>query len=242
MTLPSQQEIIEVVEATWPPAASCRLGPWTIRDGAGGGKRVSAATANGQIQQSDIQQAETAMADLGQTPLFMIRPGDEVLDGLLDLRGYRVIDPVTAYACPTAVLMQDAVEPMTGVHLWPPVASQKEIWENGGICPARLDVMHRAPGPKAAILGRIGENAAGTGFVAVHRGIAMLHALEVAPAHRRKGVGGRILQQAACWAQDHGAEWTSLVTTSENLPSNALYRSVHMSVVGKYHYRGSTLS
>ena len=32
-----------VAEATWPPAATQTLGPVTLRDGKGGGKRVSAA-------------------------------------------------------------------------------------------------------------------------------------------------------------------------------------------------------
>ena len=38
-------ELYATLEATWPPAARRRVGPWTIRDGQGGGKRVSAATA-----------------------------------------------------------------------------------------------------------------------------------------------------------------------------------------------------
>jgi len=34
--------LARVMEETWPPAARWRLGPFTLRDGAGGGKRVSA--------------------------------------------------------------------------------------------------------------------------------------------------------------------------------------------------------
>ena len=33
------------MDATWPAAAMHRAGPWMLRNGAGGGKRVSAATA-----------------------------------------------------------------------------------------------------------------------------------------------------------------------------------------------------
>ncbi len=74
-----------------------QLGPWTIRDGQGGGKRVSAATAHSAVNDDDIAQAEVAMLDLGQTPLFMIRDGDAALDKLLETRGYSVVDPVEMY-------------------------------------------------------------------------------------------------------------------------------------------------
>ena len=42
------------------------VGPWAIRDGAGGGKRVSAATAEGDWHDADLDLAEAAMAALGQ--------------------------------------------------------------------------------------------------------------------------------------------------------------------------------
>ena len=65
-----------VMEATWPPQHSHRLGPWTIRDGAGGGKRVSAASAGAEVSAADLPQAETAMRAIGQPALFLIRPAD----------------------------------------------------------------------------------------------------------------------------------------------------------------------
>ena len=42
--LPDAAKLTEVCEATWPPAAKTALGAWIIRDGQGGGNRVSAAT------------------------------------------------------------------------------------------------------------------------------------------------------------------------------------------------------
>ncbi|MEL6679458.1 MAG: GNAT family N-acetyltransferase, partial [Pseudomonadota bacterium] len=37
--------LYDAVEATWPAAHMWQQDGWTMRDGAGGGKRVSAATA-----------------------------------------------------------------------------------------------------------------------------------------------------------------------------------------------------
>ncbi|MGV6812248.1 MAG: GNAT family N-acetyltransferase [Brevirhabdus sp.] len=241
-TLPGAETIMQVVEATWPPARRWRDGPWTIRDGAGGGQRVSAATANGPIHEADFPAAEAAMAVLGQPPLFMIRPGEDALDEMLAARGYVVKDPVTAYACAVDTIALPAPERMTGFPAWPPLHSMEEIWAKGGIGAARLAVMARAPAPKTAILGRTDDQPSGTAFVAIHDKIAMLHALEVDPAHRRKGTGTQILRHAAFWARDNGAELFSLVTTSENLPSNRLYASLKMSIVGQYHYRVGTHS
>jgi len=77
VTLPTAAELYATVEATWPPASTRSFGPWVIRDGGGGGgKRVSAATAQSDFDEQDIAQAEAAMADLNQPNLFMIREGD----------------------------------------------------------------------------------------------------------------------------------------------------------------------
>jgi hypothetical protein len=90
----------QVMEATWPPARAWRAGPWMLRDGAGGGKRVSAATAEGAWVTDDLPTAEAAMRDMAQKPLFLIRDGDATLDDTLATRHYSIIDPVVAYAAP----------------------------------------------------------------------------------------------------------------------------------------------
>lgn len=236
MTLPTITQIYETVEATWPPVATTSLGPWTLRDGGGGGKRVSAATLSGPFEPGSIALAEDAMVKNGQVPLFMIRMGDQALDSALAKRGYSLIDPVTAYAGPVSGLTDRTPRRMDGFTAWPPLAIMNEIWDPGGIGPARRAVMQRADCVKTTILGRAGDRSAGVAYVAIHRRIAMLHALEVAPEFRRQGVASNILRLAAHWAQDHGATTFSLVTTSENVPSNALYASLGLRDVGKYHY------
>lgn len=236
MTAPGPT-LYDVVEATWPPARSWRLGPWTIRDGAGGGKRVSAATAEAPFSDDDFARAETAMADLGQPALFMIRDGEDLLDQQLAARGYRVIDPVVIYSIAVARLLERPLPPVSGFALWPPLAIMRDLWAAGGIGPARIGVMDRAQGPKTAILGRSQEQPAGVGFVAIHDKTAMIHAIEVAPKLRRLGTGRNILGAAAAWAQDHGATDLSLVVTRANTGANALYAALGMVVVGQYHYR-----
>lgn len=226
-----------LAEATWPPAATHRAGPWLIREGQGGGQRVSAASPVGDWTDADIPTAEAAMRALGQHPLFVLHPADAALDAALAARGYALHDPVVAYAAPTAELGAEEPSFLSTFPHWPPLSVTRQIWAEGGIGPARVAVMDRVTGPKTAILGRTGDRAAGAAFVALHGNIAMLHALETVPALRRQRCAHNILRAAARWARDHGADTLALLVTERNAAARALYASLQMQVVGQYHYR-----
>ncbi len=227
----------QVMAATWPAARQQRVGPWLIRDGQGGGQRVSATTAEGDWTDEDIPEAESAMDLLGQGNLFLIRAQDGMLDQALQARGYRIKDPVLAYAAPAARLADPAPPGMAAFAHWPPLAICRHIWDEAGIGPARLAVMGRATGPKCAILARSQDRPTGVAFVAMHGTTAMLHALEVLPGSRRQGSAHNMLRAAGVWAQQNGAETLALVVTVANAPARALYASLKMEVVGDYHYR-----
>ncbi len=225
-----------VMDATWPPARSWRAGPWRIRDGQGGGQRVSATTAEGDWTPADLALAEAEALALGQRPLFMVGAQDARLDQVLEAAGYRRHDPVVAYAAPLTALA-GPVDLMAAFPHWPPLAIACDLWAQGGIGPARLAVMDRVQAPKCAVLGRSHDHPSGVCFVAIHQGTAMLHALEVAPNQRRQGSAHNMLRSAANWALDKGAERLALVVTEANAPARGLYASLGMQVVGQYHYR-----
>ncbi|NDV02881.1 GNAT family N-acetyltransferase [Pseudoroseicyclus sp. CLL3-39] len=223
--------LYDVIEATWPPLATERRGGWTIRRGGGGGSRVSAATLEG--APGGIDEAEAAMRALGQHPLVMIRAGQEALDEELAARGYAVKDPVVTWAAPPAELA--ARTDVTG--RWPPGPEAEAIWAAGGIGPERVAVMARAAGPKVALLAKEAGSPAGTAFVAMDDDIAMLHALEVLAANRRRGLARRLVQAAAGWAEAEGASLLTLLVTRANGGANALYSGLGMAELGGYHYR-----
>ena len=233
----SLQTLYDVIENTWPPASARAHGPWIIRDGQGGGQRVSAATPTGPVSGKDIAVAEAAMRDLDQPLLFMIRDGDDALDALLADAGYPVVDPVNLYACDIAHLRTDHPPRVATFCIWEPLEIMRDIWAAGGIGPARVEVMARAKTPKTAIFGRSNNRPAGAGFVSIHDGIAMVHALEVLERHRREGLGRYMMHQAAFWAADHGAKHMSVICTAANGAANTLYTSMGFTLVGQYHYR-----
>jgi len=235
--MPSVHTLYAVTEATWPAAGTETLGPVTIRDGQGGGNRVSAATAAGAVTEDDLDRAEAAMRALGQVPLFQLREGDDALDAMLAARGYRMVDPVNLHVAPLDVFIGESLPRVTTFTVWEPLEIMRDIWAGGGIGPARVAVMERARGPKTGLFGRLSDQPAAAGFVAVHDGVAMVHALEVRPRHRRAGLGRLMMLQAAHWAADQGAQHLAVICTQGNDAANGLYSAMGFSCAGAYHYR-----
>jgi GNAT superfamily N-acetyltransferase len=227
----------DVVDATWPAASVTRLGAVTLREGLGGGSRVSAASAAGPLEDAELQTAEEAMRAMGQTPLFMIRDGQDGLDAQLEARGYQVKDPVNLWTCPVGALTEVKIPRVTTFAMWEPLAICREIWEAGGIGASRQAIMARAGGRKTAILARNDDKPAGAAFAAIHQGVAMVHAVEILPFQRRKGMGAWIMRQAAFWAAENGAGVLAVLCTRENDAANGLYASLGMKIAGGYHYR-----
>jgi GNAT superfamily N-acetyltransferase len=236
VSAPGPERLFRAIDATWPAARMRRLGPWRLREGLGGGQRVSAATAEEPVSEGDIEVAEAGMRAFGQPPIFMIRPGDEGLDGWLADRGYPVVDPVVLRMGRVADLAERA-KPATVLPAWPPLAMARDLWAEAGIGPGRIAVMERADGAKSAFLGRVGDRPAGAAYLAVDREVAMLHALEVMPFARRKGLGRVMMRAAAAWAQEAGANWLAVLVVAANAPGNALYEGLGMGAVTRYHYR-----
>ena len=242
--LPGAGALHRALEASWPPAARLGCGPFTLREGQGGGKRVSAATLDGgSPDEAAIARAEEAMHALGQSPLFMIRadgaaPNDRALDCALAARGHRITDPTLFFAAPVETVAL-VPRPMSLFGTWPPLAMQRQLWEDAGIKAPRQAVMARACAPSSAFIARYQNRAAGVAFCAIDRdtGIAMLHALEIEPGFRRQGVARDMVRGIAHWAGEQGAAHFALAVTERNIAARALYDGLGMAQAGRYHYR-----
>lgn len=235
--MPDPDTLRAAAEATWPPAAIHVLGPVTLREGQGGGKRVSAATATGPVTAQDVARAEQAMRAGGQAPLFEVRAGEGELDAILAARGYGIVDPVNVLVAPVAGLVGTRPPRLTTFAVWEPLAIMREIWAEGGIGPALQAVMERVTAPRTGLFARHADKPAGAGFVAVHDGVAMVHALQVRAHHRRAGVGRLMMVQAALWAADRGAAHIAALCTRDNAAANGLFAAMGFCVAGTYHYR-----
>lgn len=233
-------DILPVLAATWPAAATRSIGPFTVPSPDPGGNRVSAArltdpTARS-VSEEELAAAGAAMAAEGRAPLFQVLDTQDPLNALLDAQGYAARDHTVAMVIPSADLAATP-PPVTAFDIWPPLAIQTELWDAGGIDAARRAIMDRADCPKTALFGRIIDKPAGVAYVGIHGDIAMLHALEVAPVARRKGMAAHMMRTAAKWAADNGATWLSILVTQQNHGAQGLYTSLGMQPVGTYAYR-----
>jgi GNAT superfamily N-acetyltransferase len=166
----------------------------------------------------------------------MLRPGEAALDAALAARAWRRGQPTLILAAEAAAL---AVEPTpeTALDCEGPLACMAGLWAAGGIGAERRAVMARAAGPKAWLLGRAEDAPAACAFVAAAGGAAMLHALEVAPWARRRGLGALLTRAAASWALAQGAPVLALAAPEANGPARALYAGLGFAEAARYHYR-----
>lgn len=241
LTLPDTARLMAATDATWAPAEMIDFGGWRLRAGGGGGKRVSAASPlQGGTDDAAIGDAEAVMRDWGQPGLFRLTPDDAALDAELDALGYRVLDPVVLYAGPVNRLAGEGSHQAALYRCEFAPAIMEEIWTAGGIGPGRLAVMDRITGPATRLLSRAGDTPCGAAFVGISDedgAVAMIHAIEVLTRLRRQGAGRLLVEGAARFAAEHGAEWLALAVTEANAPARALYVRMGMAEAGNYHYR-----
>lgn len=231
----TQTDLWHALEASWPAASRTAIGPFIWRDGAGGGSRVSAATANILPEASVLDTIERKFAAANRNALFQLRDTEVVFDQMLEQRGYDIMDPTLCLAAPVDSFAKP--DPKATYISWPPIAAQRDIWTLGGIGSARIDVMKRVQIPKTTLLARDQDAPAGTAFIATLGSISVLHALEIAPAYRRRGLARALMNHAADWAKINGASTITVLVTRANSAALALYSSLGMREVGHYHYR-----
>ncbi|MDO5630716.1 MAG: GNAT family N-acetyltransferase [Paracoccus sp. (in: a-proteobacteria)] len=225
----------DAFETTWPAAEYAVAGGFTVGRGRGGGGRVGSARVTGAWTGDDITAAIAIQRNWDQPPQFRVAEGDLLAEALAE-RGLRRHTPTAILAAPVSALTTASIPAVTTFTVWPPMAIQREIWSAGNIGPTRQAVMDRAPTPKTSILGRTDDRAAGAAFVAVASGVVMVHAVEVVPGLRRKGLAGWMMRQAAIWGADHGADRIALAVSRGNTGAVALYERLGFQAAGGYAY------
>jgi len=233
------RHLLAATDATWPAAEIAETGGWVVRRGLGGGKRCSSASAAVPGTLPDPAPALGQMARWGQPALFRVGEDEAALSDALERAGFALLDPVAIHAAPVAALTTDEDETARLIRVTADVALMREIWAAGTIGPGRQAVMERVRVPAIRLLARVGDRPAGCAFVAADGGIAMIHAIEVAPPRRRQGAGRRLMNGAANWAAELGARTLALAVDESNAPARAFYDALGMTVAARYHYRAA---
>ncbi len=228
--------LAQAFEDTWPAAEYTDAGGFRVGRGLGAGGRVSSARAVGRWTKADIPAVEAIHRRWQQQPMFRVPDTDDGLAGALQDAVYRRETPTAIMQAPVTALTGQPIPYLTTFAIWPPLAIQRDIWNAGSINPARQAVMDRVAVPKTAILGRIDDRAAGVAFAAVAGDVVMVHAVEVLPAFRRRGLAGWLMRQAAVWGQEQGATRVGLAVSRANTGARATYDRLGFAEVAGYAY------
>ena len=233
--------LAQAFENTWPAAEYADAGGFRVGRGLGAGGRVSSARAAGPWVPEDIAAVEAIHQDWNQQPMFRVPDDDSALIAALSAAGYRRDTPTAIMQASVTALTGQPIPFLTTFAIWPPLAIQRDIWAAGSITPARQAVMDRVRGPKTAILGRIDDRAAGAAFAAILGNVAMVHAVEVLPQFRRRGLAGWMMRQAALWAQERGASRIGLAVSRANAGAWAAYDRLGFVEAAGYAYYAKPL-
>lgn len=235
--IPEDAGLARAFETTWPAVEYADAGGFRVGRGLGGGGRVSSARViRPDWSENDIAAAETLHRGWGQRPMFRLPDSDTHLAKTLARHGYRVEIPTAVMLADCKALADPAAPEMTAFAIWPPLAIQRDLWAAGNIGPARQAVMDRIALPRTSLLARIDDRAAGTAFVAADGPVAMIHAIEIAPAFRRRGLAGWLVRKAAEWGLQNGAPRLGLAVSRANTGARMLYDRLGFAEICGYSY------
>lgn len=234
MSLPDAPRVMAAIRATWPPSALAEAGPFLLPAEREGTRRATSARLRVGARATDEDIAAVAAARPG-TVFGTIDGVEEATAERLAALGYRPGGVSDLMAGPVAPLLGDLPR-VSGFAHWPPLAICYELWDAHGNGPDRRAPMHRAPDPRAAVLLRARDRAAGALFVGIHDRLAVTHMVLTLPGFRRAGVGMTGLRHAAVWAARNGADTLALPVEADNAAALALYARAGLTRVGGYRY------
>jgi ribosomal protein S18 acetylase RimI-like enzyme len=234
----------------WRAPGEDRLGDWLLRAAGGFTGRANSALAAGDPGMPPGQAAEVVrgwyqarrLPAMIAVPYPAARPGAVALDRLLAERGW------TVRSGAATVMTAREAQVRAGPGPVPPVAVEvapepDEAWlaryhyrGQEGLPPVALRVLTSAPWQAFASV-RAGGQVIAIGRVAVAAGWAGLTAIEVDPAHRRRGLARAVTRALTAEAGARGARHLYLQVEDANAAARALYRGIGFSDHHGYHYR-----
>lgn len=238
-TDPRLDELDELVAAAWPAPYAQDIGGWVLRHADGVTKRANSVLPLADPADVDdaIARAEGFYTERGLPTVFSLseqaRPSR--LDGLLEARGYGLVDPTLAMVADlsgsgTTVGIGDVVMEGAPTPEW-----LERWWAVDGRYADRLPMAAR-------ILTGVPAGYASLEDVAVGRGVPQgewlgIYAMAVAPEARRRGLARRVLRALMAWGRERGCTRAYLVVVERNEAARALYESEGFEPAGGYHYR-----
>ena len=236
----------EVAAKGWPAPDHRWLGRWLLRAAEGYTGRANSVLPlgdPGRPLDAALAEVEAWYGERGLPARVVIpTPAREALDAALAERGW------TAYN-PTQVLTADVETTLARLAAradLPPVAVEATLgddwigayhYRGGGPLPqVGRAIMTGAAAPGFAVV-RSGDGVLAVARASVDDGWVGVTAVEVDPAHRRRGLASHVMREVLRWAAGLGAHSAYLQVAEENGPALALYDRLGFAPHHRYRYR-----
>jgi ribosomal protein S18 acetylase RimI-like enzyme len=231
----------------WRAPDEHRLGGWVLRAAGGFTGRANSVLPLGPPDRplpDAVDEVERWYRARGVRPCFAIphalpRPEGDPLEDLLVARGWPLRDgPGIVMTAPAAPVAGPGGEVEVVV-----TAEADDAWRagyhyrGGPMHPMAASLLMSAPFQRFAAVPAGDGTVAAIGRVAVAEGWAGLTAMEVAPAHRRRGLATAIIGALARVAVGQGAADLYIQVDETNTGGRALYRRCGFTDRYRYHYR-----
>ncbi len=226
----------------WPAAETRDIDGWLWRYSGGGSQRansVSPLTFRGTDVEAAISAVEALYFERNgpsriQVGKELAAPAD--LDRRLELRGYRVQEPVTTLAKRVfpSVIPQDAEISDRPSDGWMEVYLSNIKPDRRSSAPA---ILATVPRPCVFLSILAGGQVVSTALAVLHGGIVIAECIGTRADARRTGAASRVMAALEAWAVDQGATIAALQAVTANIPAQRLYGSLGYTRVNEYHYR-----
>lgn len=226
------EDLVRVTSRGWPAVESVALGEWELRASGGFTGRANSVAVHGAPGVDDPFAAVVEFYERrGLRPLAQLVVGSAWDRRFEDAGWVPVVDQ------PPGAIVQVAdlgtPPPADPEAVVAPHASDAWLAHYGRVAdPALARAVMEAP----ATVGFVSIGDAAIGRVVVTGEWAGIAAVEVAPAHRRQGLGRRIVRTALAWAVEHGADKAYLQTMRDNHAAIALYAPFGFATHHEYRY------
>jgi N-acetylglutamate synthase len=226
----------------WPALETARFDGWLWRFSDGGSQRansVSALAFSGRDVEAAIENAERRYAVHGAKAMFQVSdvaaPSD--LDARLANRGYTINDP-----CITLIRDIGAAPEMPpGVVCFDTATPAWFDCYASVITPARKriapQILARIPRP-CTFCGLVRDGrVVATALAVPHDGIVIAECVATLAEARGTGAGSAVMRGLEAWGAANGCRLAALQALANNIPGQALYKSLGYRPHGGYHLR-----
>jgi len=239
------RDLEELALTTWPALQQWLFDGWVIRFADGHTKRANSVNPlypSHQDAAAKIVQCEQWYAEHHLPTVFRLNnhTAPANLDGLLDLRGYRLLDP--------SLTLHRRLDNWSLPHDPPGTMRSEQIldWlalycQLSGKAIEQQDthtaILQAMPAPRLFAALWDGDQAVACAIGVVHAQALSLVDVVTAPRRRQRGYATALLNQIFAWAQQQGVTDASLQVQGDNVAARALYARLGFREIYTYWYR-----